>query len=231
MMPGIFIGHHERTGSLLFMTPEGIKRGSGVHRLPQNLRWDLSYLRLCKGLPWEMKPSDIPLQQPMFGDGEASIPIVAATAKPAAVPKNLYVLRADVEKYGYTDGCPACTDLHLGGKVRPGFPHSSECRERIFEMLQKDQNQGAQARLQRYMDKRDESENKRVRVQDEELQNAPAGSKEQREMEADEAVGAPIEPEEMGLESRGKRARDESIVESAQREVRTREELVQGMKK
>ena len=84
----------------------------------------------------------IPLQQPMFGDGEASLPIIATAVKPAAAPKSLYVLKADVEKYGYTDECPACTDLHLGGKVRPDFPHSSECRERIFEKLQKDHNTG-----------------------------------------------------------------------------------------
>ncbi len=33
MKQGIFVGHHERTGTHLLMTPDGLSRGVGLHRL------------------------------------------------------------------------------------------------------------------------------------------------------------------------------------------------------
>ena len=33
MLEGRYIGHHGRTGALLVITPEGVKRGTGVRRM------------------------------------------------------------------------------------------------------------------------------------------------------------------------------------------------------
>lgn len=49
MQKGIFVGHHERTGAILLMTPKGLERGVGLHQLPETARWDMAFLKECKG--------------------------------------------------------------------------------------------------------------------------------------------------------------------------------------
>ena len=56
MKQGVFVGQHECTGANLLMIPDGLCRGVGLHRLPQDLHWDAEFLSRCRGLPWEAKP-------------------------------------------------------------------------------------------------------------------------------------------------------------------------------
>ena len=52
---GVFVGHHERTGTHLMMTLEGLARGVGIHRLPESQRRNLDFVRSCRGVPWGVR--------------------------------------------------------------------------------------------------------------------------------------------------------------------------------
>lgn len=151
MRPGIFLGHHERTGTHILLTPDGVERGGGLHPLPEDKRWDLEFLKTCKGLPWEMRPGKRLTPQPMFGEEERehAVPIVIPNV-PVATPlqRNWYVTTSDIDKYGGTDGCRSCTAIALGGRV--DIPHDATCRPRIFKCYADDPDPRQQARYKRY---------------------------------------------------------------------------------
>ena len=50
---GRYVGHHGRTGSILVMMADGVRRGTGIRRLSSADRWDPSGWDLLRGLPWE----------------------------------------------------------------------------------------------------------------------------------------------------------------------------------
>ena len=56
MTKGVYIGHHERTGATLLLTPEGVRRGVGIVQLPSDQKFDPAFLATCKGLPWVPNP-------------------------------------------------------------------------------------------------------------------------------------------------------------------------------
>ena len=80
---GLCIGHHERTGAALFLTPDGAMRGTRVIRLPEALRWDTDFLQTCTGLPWKFRPM-LGMLQPADtrGDVGAGVATIVAMAAP-----------------------------------------------------------------------------------------------------------------------------------------------------
>ena len=72
----------------------------------------------------------------------APIPVVI----PAPTPKasKSYVLKADIDRYGETPGCPGCAQVFVAGETE--VPHNEECQARIFEMTARDGDGKAQAR-------------------------------------------------------------------------------------
>ena len=55
MICGRYIGHHRRTGSLLVLTEDGVKRGVGVRRVPIQERSNTKGWDKLRGLPWDVK--------------------------------------------------------------------------------------------------------------------------------------------------------------------------------
>ena len=47
MLRGVYVGRHERSGAAIFLTPDGVKRGTRIARMLEHERWerDLWYLR------------------------------------------------------------------------------------------------------------------------------------------------------------------------------------------
>ena len=43
--------------------------------------------------------------------------------------RNVYIRKTDLEKFGYTAGCPAC-EVHRAGLPMPGQGYTAECRKR-----------------------------------------------------------------------------------------------------
>ena len=70
MIPIRYVGHHARTASVMGLTTEGLKLGSGVTRLPEQQRWSLEGWKDLKGLPWDLKPGARDAPVAVQGAGE-----------------------------------------------------------------------------------------------------------------------------------------------------------------
>ena len=58
MTRGVYLGHHERAGATLLLTPDGVRRGIGITQLPADQKFDSAFLASCKGLPWVPNPKE-----------------------------------------------------------------------------------------------------------------------------------------------------------------------------
>ena len=69
-----------------------------------------------------------------------ALPTEAADATPSV--RRYYITTRDLEKYGYTDGCPAC-DAVRAKTPRAGISHAIGCRERIEKAVSSDPNRNS----------------------------------------------------------------------------------------
>ena len=47
----VYVGHHERSGAAIFLTPDGVKRGTRIARMMEHERWDRVSSATCVGVP------------------------------------------------------------------------------------------------------------------------------------------------------------------------------------
>lgn len=128
------------------MTPDGIQGVLSCIRMPESQRWSTEDYEKLKGLPWKWNPDEVEkLQTPLCIDLPEMARSAAAEAAPRPLePRNLYAPRSDLEKFGYTHGCPGCNSQRRNAAARS---HSAACRLRTGENLIKDIGGGE--RLQR----------------------------------------------------------------------------------
>ena len=54
LLRGVYVGHHERSGAAIFLTPDGVKRGTRIARMMEHERWDRVFSATCVGVPWQL---------------------------------------------------------------------------------------------------------------------------------------------------------------------------------
>lgn len=146
MHRGVYVGHHERTGAVLLLTPSGLARGAGITRLPEGDRFNNDFLEKCKGLPWDVKPRTREVGAPIdMSIGEGAAPIEPRAPRVELEARRRYITIAEVEKYGGTEACPACTRMHMGERGARGA-HTDACRARFEELWRQDESDEAVAR-------------------------------------------------------------------------------------
>ena len=148
---GRYVGHHGRTGSILVMTADGARRGTGIRRLSSADRWDPSGWDLLRGLPWEHSAARPAGEQLMLEERLVVPPLKEERVAPPQ-QRRVYIRREDVHKHGATEGCPKCRCI-LEDK-RTTLPRTEACRARITEAMEKDE--AGQARLEAHAKKRKE---------------------------------------------------------------------------
>ena len=178
MVEGRYIGHHGRTGSLLVLTPEGVKRGVGVRRLPPAERWSREGWDLLRGLPWDVVSRQ--RKSVLLAVLSEQRALVAQPSRAPAAKRQLHVLAADIEHFGVAEGCAGCESVMVHGKAPPGVGHNEQCRSRVEETLSREQT--GRGRLERHIRKGRGS-----------AEDAPAADATERELDASEAVGEPAE--------------------------------------
>ena len=47
MLRGVYVGHHERSGAAIFLTPDGVKRRTKIARMLEHERWDRVFSATC----------------------------------------------------------------------------------------------------------------------------------------------------------------------------------------
>ena len=144
---GRYVGHHGRTGSILVMTTDGVRRGTGIRRLSSADRWDPSGWDLLRGLPWEQSAARPAGEQLMLEERLVVPPLKEERVAPPQ-QRRVYIRREDVHKHGAT-GCRCILE-----DKRTTLPHTEACRARITEAMENDE--AGQARLEAHAKKRKE---------------------------------------------------------------------------
>ena len=142
-MDGIFVGHHERTGASLFLSERGLSRGTRVQRKTADQQWDNEFGRKCRGVPWMLIGEEPEVRPPPMP--AVMMPIPEAIVR-TPQQRRRYILKQDVARCGPTPGCEACTTLAAGAQIVTK-PHSDECRGRMDELMQRDEDALVQERL------------------------------------------------------------------------------------
>ena len=65
---GVYVGHHERSGAAIFLTPDGVKRGTRIARMMEHERWDRVFSATCVGVPWQLRPDQRNLASPVVSE-------------------------------------------------------------------------------------------------------------------------------------------------------------------
>ena len=98
-------------------------------------RWDAPFALSIIGVPWLPNPkgsdpkelAEAIVMEPECPEVIAEAPDVASHIK---VPRRMYILKPDLDKHGYTQGCPACLKTKVGART-PGAQHTDPCRLRL----------------------------------------------------------------------------------------------------
>ena len=111
----------------IFLTQDGVKRGTRIARMMEHERWDRVFSATCVGVLWQLRPDQRNLLRPVVPEAEAEQGVAPVIAMPVVprVDRRRYVTKRDLVKYGYTDERQACT----------------QCRDRIGELMAGDDDQ------------------------------------------------------------------------------------------
>ena len=116
---------------MFIMTARGVVKGASVTRHPPADQYKYENWSELRGVPWRLQARE---------PGQLRVELPAVVAQPRrlpqeeVIPRNLYVLKSDLERHGFTPLCPGC-DAQMCD-----LPHRSrnhECRLRIQSELQK----------------------------------------------------------------------------------------------
>ena len=187
-----FIGHHARTNSVMGLSEDGLKIGQAVKRLSIGQRWTQDGLEELTGYPWDVK------SRARASEGTHVVRLEAPSREAVRLPpplddlpglaRSFYVMKADVEKHGFTAGCRGCAAAQVGGVA---VAHDSKCRERIMRLVDPD-------RVKRHADRKEA----RAEVREEEKKRRDAAGEvsieeeqkpEKKKVRFDLPVGSNIE--------------------------------------
>ena len=199
MQEGRYLGHHGRTGALLIMTDQGVVRGSGARRVPEERRWSLEGWDNLRGLPWDVQPPErvVALKDLVSGSDVGANPLPRA-ASGVAQDRRMYVTKADFERFGGTDGCPGCVSVHIHGKAV--VTHNDACRTRMAELLRASDE--GRERLESHSRKRrerddlagDSARSAKAKKSEEPLEQPTSSSSSAARSSSSGLAGAPVEP-------------------------------------
>ena len=104
MIPGIFVGHRDRTGAVLCITKSGVVRGKSWTRQTQSDAWESTNWEVLCGTPWQMEVPELKLTKKVTADKEeAGPPRIVVERAPEVETRRFYVLSTDIEAHGHTD--------------------------------------------------------------------------------------------------------------------------------
>ena len=119
----------------------GVFTVQSIRRRSAGDRYDVETLMSVTGVPWDpqaTKLDEVPLPRIVEGDQQPLAPPVQEE-KSKKTLRRLYITKRDLDKHGYTAGCPACDATRIC-KRSTGVHHTPACRERewsVYSMQKK----------------------------------------------------------------------------------------------
>ena len=137
---GIFLGVKDTTTEKIVGNSTGVFTVQSIRRKPEEDRYDSELLKSITGIPWDPQaireePAIAAPREPVIASpsGEALVQPPAIDDKKRKL-RRLYITKKDLEKFGYTAGCPACDATQIG-KRSTGIHHTNRCRDRLEESI------------------------------------------------------------------------------------------------
>ena len=100
---GMYVGTGLRNNDVFVMTARGIVKSNTITRRPPEDQFKYDNCSELRGVPWRLQA-----REP--GEVRVDLPIIAGpmTRPPVeeVIPRNLYVTKSDIDKFGYTPLCP-----------------------------------------------------------------------------------------------------------------------------
>ena len=124
---GVWLGKRWRSTEHYVGTPQGVVKSYAIQRKPLEERWDAEAIEAITGTPWNLTPlptdDEGPRVHPPLPEDlrlregpRPKEPEVRAPLRPS-------IKQADLDRWGYTDGCLRCR-LARSGKANDGSKHS-----------------------------------------------------------------------------------------------------------
>ena len=136
---GVYLGVLEDSSEIYVGTKDGTIKVRTFARRGEEDRWREKKLQEMIGVPWEPIPGtgmrEVKSRVHIEGAG-AGEDIVEEAQVRASIPRRMRFDLDDLEKYGYTTGCPGCKAKNRG---QTGVNHNEECRSRIEEKIRKEE--------------------------------------------------------------------------------------------
>ena len=151
---GVFWGVKGTTGEIIVGDERGVWATRTVRRKPEEERWQRENLERIVGVPWRKSEEE-------EGDGEGMRTDVRVMDKDyrerlegeeraMPVPRRVYISKADLDRWGYTVGCPGCVSI-IRRTARQG--HTEACRKRMeSELGETEKARGAERRQREFLD-------------------------------------------------------------------------------
>ena len=128
---GIFLGVKGSSGEYIVGDGNEVWKTRTLMRRPLEERWDKGALGLVGGVPWRVNDDD------PKADGEATKMDIPSGARQATeqekeemaqapIPRNFYITKEYLTKYGYRQDCPGCKSLLRGRRGKLTTQHAGE---------------------------------------------------------------------------------------------------------
>jgi len=148
---GVFLGYSNDANTYLYSTTAGVQTSRCLEQLPFPNRWSLESLAELKATPSTMHVPGDPgmilrernegIEQPSRADAKAKV-------------RKLKITIEDLDRFGFTEGCPQCTHILRYRSGRPGYAHTDTCRQRVMNaMMETPDGQERLARLEERVDR------------------------------------------------------------------------------
>ena len=146
---GVWLGIDRRTGQYIVYDKDlgGIRPARTILRMPRPQQWSLDQVKSIAATPWSIHEPTVP--EVIYHKPGEEQPMLDKVAQ----IRRVYIRQADLDTYGYTQGCKRCQHILVYGANKGTMPHSDVCRARIMEEMSK--HATGRARLEKLNERTD----------------------------------------------------------------------------
>ena len=129
---GIWLGHTRNSNEAFIGTPEGTVKAYACKRRPDDEKWDMKAIDAIKGTPYVPIPKGLQTNVPIrvqLPEPEGPPGAAEPSAQRVFQPRRVAITQKELDKYGYSVGCPGCDSKRQGGVAKVG--HNENCRRMI----------------------------------------------------------------------------------------------------
>jgi hypothetical protein len=176
---GVRLGLRMESGESLIGTNEGVVKARDFRRKAENGgRWSVVHFDKFVGVPWEPYPGakgGFELRSTVRLPAEGAEFTETVKGKSDYTRRSFRMRREDLEKYGYTAGCPGYRAVNRG---TTSANRSEECRKRLAEKLEKVGDERLVRETERMFEYLEEDENKKKKenMSDDKGESMPSAS-------------------------------------------------------